>query len=36
MTMQLRQAALFLTTEAVIADAPDDAEAMPGMPDMDF
>ena len=29
-------AALFLTTEAVIADAPDDAEAMPGMPDMDF
>ena len=28
--------ALFLTTEAVIADAPDDAEAMPGMPDMDF
>ena len=29
-------AALFLTTEAVIADAPDDADAMPGMPDMDF
>ena len=29
-------AALFLTTEAVIADAPDDVEAMPGMPDMDF
>ena len=29
-------AALFLTTEAVVADAPDDAEAMPGMPDMDF
>ncbi|MGB1678086.1 MAG: chaperonin GroEL [Acidimicrobiales bacterium] len=29
-------AALFLTTEAVIADAPDDAEAVPGMPDMDF
>ena len=29
-------AALFLTTEAVIADAHDDAEAMPGMPDMDF
>ena len=29
-------AALFLTTEAVIADAPDDADSMPGMPDMDF
>lgn len=29
-------AALFLTTEAVIADAPDEADAMPGMPDMDF
>ena len=29
-------AALFLTTEAVIADAPDDVDAMPGMPDMDF
>tara|TARA_B100001769_G_scaffold246612_1_gene217146 strand:- start:343 stop:1965 length:1623 start_codon:yes stop_codon:yes gene_type:complete len=29
-------AALFLTTEAVIADAPDDADGMPGMPDMDF
>ncbi len=28
-------AALFLTTEAVIADAPDDG-GMPGMPDMDF
>ena len=29
-------AALFLTTEAVIADAPEEAGAMPGMPDMDF
>ena len=29
-------AALFLTTESVIADAPDDADSMPGMPDMDF
>ena len=29
-------AALFLPTEAVIADAPDDADSMPGMPDMDF
>ncbi|GJM37173.1 MAG: 60 kDa chaperonin 2 [Acidimicrobiales bacterium] len=29
-------AALFLTTEAVIADAPDDGGGMPGMPDMDF
>ena len=29
-------AALFLTTEAVIADAPEETGAMPGMPDMDF
>ena len=29
-------AALFLPTEAVIADAPEEAGAMPGMPDMDF
>ena len=29
-------AALFLTTEAVIADAPEEAGAIPGMPDMDF
>ncbi len=29
-------AALFLTTEAVIADAPEEAAAVPGMPDMDF
>ena len=29
-------AALFLTTEAVIADAPEDAAAGGGMPDMDF
>ena len=29
-------AALFLTTEAVIADAPEDAPAGGGMPDMDF
>jgi chaperonin GroEL len=29
-------AALFLTTEAVIADAPEDGGGMPGMPDMDF
>ena len=29
-------AALFLTTEAVIADGPEEAGAMPGMPDMDF
>ncbi|MBT5580518.1 MAG: chaperonin GroEL [Acidimicrobiaceae bacterium] len=29
-------AALFLTTEAVIADAPDDGGAGGGMPDMDF
>ena len=29
-------AALFLTTEAVIADAPEESSAMPGMPDMDF
>jgi len=29
-------AALFLTTEAVVADAPEDEGAMPGMPDMDF
>ena len=29
-------AALFLTTEAVIADAPEEGGAMPGMPDMDF
>ncbi len=28
-------AALFLTTEAVVADAPED-DGMPGMPDMDF
>ena len=29
-------AALFLTTEAVIADAPEESAAVPGMPDMDF
>ncbi|MDW3220695.1 MAG: chaperonin GroEL [Acidimicrobiales bacterium] len=29
-------AALFLTTEAVIADAPEEGGGMPGMPDMDF
>ena len=29
-------AALFLTTEAVIADAPEDDAGSPGMPDMDF
>jgi len=29
-------AALFLTTEAVIADAPEEAAGPPGMPDMDF
>ena len=29
-------AALFLTTEAVIADAPEESTAVPGMPDMDF
>jgi chaperonin GroEL len=29
-------AALFLTTEAVIADAPEESDAMSGMPDMDF
>ena len=29
-------AALFLTTEAVIADAPEEAAGSPGMPDMDF
>ncbi|MBU97888.1 MAG: chaperonin GroEL [Acidimicrobiaceae bacterium] len=29
-------AALFLTTEAVIADAPDDPASGPAMPDMDF
>jgi len=29
-------AALFLTTEAVIADAPEESPAAPGMPDMDF
>ena len=29
-------AALFLTTEAVIADAPEDGGAGGGMPDMDF
>ncbi len=29
-------AALFLTTEAVIADAPEETSTMPGMPDMDF
>ena len=29
-------AALFLTTEAVIADAPEESATVPGMPDMDF
>ena len=29
-------AALFLTTEAVIADAPEENAAAAGMPDMDF
>ena len=29
-------AALFLTTEAVVADQPDEEGGMPGMPDMDF
>ena len=29
-------AALFLTTEAVVADAPEEDGGMGGMPDMDF